>query len=234
LDYLYEQNQGNTLPEVRGIAAVLGLSGNDLDKTMDVLSGGEKARVSLARILLSKPELLLLDEPTNHLDIEACDALVKGLATYEGTVLVVSHNRDFLDSLVTLILEIRSSHVFFHHGTYSDWLARNSSTVPSATPPNAKSGSTYKSKEQRRLEAQEREKQSQFLKVYKKQVADVEKELQCKNAEQVELDTFLCLPEAPKHTEFHSKLKQRAQLTVEIELIEARWLELMEKAPVKS
>jgi ATP-binding cassette subfamily F protein 3 len=202
---------------------------------MDVLSGGEKARVSLARILLSKPELLLLDEPTNHLDIEACDAMVKGLATYEGTVLVVSHNRDFLDSLVTLILEIRSNHAFFHHGTYSDWLARNSASTPSATPSSAKPpASTYKSKEQRRLDAQEREKKSQLAKAYKKQVGGVETELKLKNTEQTELDTFLCLPEAPKHPEFHSKLKRRAQLATEIESIEARWLALMEKAPSES
>ena len=77
------------------------------------------------------------------------------------------------------------------------------------------------------MEAQERTKRSQF----KKQMEETEKELQRKNAERVELDTFLCLPEAPKNPEFHSKLKLRAQLTAEIESIEAKWMELMEKAP---
>ena len=86
LEYLSQSTNGNTVPEIRGVAASLGLTANDIEKPISVLSGGEKARTTLAQILLSRPGLLLLDEPTNHLDLEACEALVRGLADYEGTV----------------------------------------------------------------------------------------------------------------------------------------------------
>ena len=87
-----------------------------------------------------KRNVLVLDEPTNHLDLEACDALKRGLATYEGTLLVVSHNRDFLDALVDYILEIRPGEATLHHGNYSDWLAQQETAAdpPVAAEPKKK------------------------------------------------------------------------------------------------
>ncbi|MFH1018242.1 MAG: ABC-F family ATP-binding cassette domain-containing protein [Pseudomonadota bacterium] len=229
VDYLYGGGHGNTIPQVRGVAAALGLTENDLDKPIDVLSGGEKARVSLTRILLSRPGLLLLDEPTNHLDIEACDALVRGLAAYEGTVLVVSHNRDFLDSLVNMILEIKPGHALFHHGNYSDWLARHVSPVPAKAVGPSEFSQARKDKDQKRREAKDRQKRFQSGKELRKKIADVEKEMKLRNEERTQLDAFLCGPEAPKDAEFGSKLKRRSQLDHEIETIETEWLKLVEK-----
>jgi len=81
-------------------------SGDDVEKKVKVLSGGEKARVALAKVIVSKSNFLLLDEPTNHLDIRSKDILKNALLKYEGTLIIVSHDRDFLDGLVNKLYKI--------------------------------------------------------------------------------------------------------------------------------
>src|SRR5512146_2822727 len=95
-------NQGT----LRGLAGAFGFHDDDVFKPVRVLSGGEKARVALAKILYDAPNLLVLDEPTNHLDIATKRALVKALSEYEGTLIFVSHDRDFLSALATRVLEL--------------------------------------------------------------------------------------------------------------------------------
>lgn len=231
LDYLDDQSFGNPVTRVRTLAACLGLSASDLEKRIEVLSGGEKARVSLTRILLSHPGLLLLDEPTNHLDLEACDALKRGLATYEGTLLVVSHNRDFLDDLVDYILEIRPGEATLHHGNYSDWLARqeNATAPPVAVEPKKRKTKGKKSSEQKRIEAQQRQQRSDSLKKVRKHVAAAESDLKRCSDEIAALDKKLCLPESPKDPEFTSWLQRHAELTTHLAECEKRWLEASEE-----
>jgi ATP-binding cassette subfamily F protein 3 len=190
----------------------------------------------LTRILLSHPSLLLLDEPTNHLDLEACDALKSGLATYEGSLLVVSHNRDFLDSLVDYILEIRPGEATLHHGNYSDWLARQEGSVP---PPGAAGGKKEngkkttpkgkKSSEQKRLEAQQRQQRSDNLKQIRKHVAAAETDLKQCSEEIAHLDNILCLPESPQDPQFAKWLQRHAELTTNLAKYEKRWLEVSEE-----
>ncbi len=81
--------------EIKGILKGLGFSEEDMDKEVDVLSGGQKARLSLAKLLLEKPDILLLDEPTNHLDIDAINWLEGYIKEYKGAVLIISHDRYF-------------------------------------------------------------------------------------------------------------------------------------------
>ena len=233
LDYLEEQRDGQTPVTVRTLAACLGLAANDLEKRIEVLSGGEKARVSLTRILLSRPELLLLDEPTNHLDLEACDALTRGLATYEGTLLVVSHNRDFLDSLVDYILEIQPGEAVLHHGNYSDWLARQEELEPvkpaAVSERKEKKPKGKKTAEQKRIEAQERQQRSNRLKKIRKQLADAEANVKRCSDEIKELDAILCLPESPKDSQFSEWLRRHAERTASLGEFERTWLELSEE-----
>ena len=94
-------------PRVRGLLGGFLFSGDDVEKKISVLSGGEKARVALAKLLLGHANFLVLDEPTNHLDIQARDVLVRALEDYDGTLLFISHDRDFINRLASEILEVR-------------------------------------------------------------------------------------------------------------------------------
>ncbi|CAM3296621.1 ABC-F family ATP-binding cassette domain-containing protein [Filibacter tadaridae] len=94
----------------------------DYDKNVNLLSGGQKTRLALAKMLLSKPDLLILDEPTNHLDIETLGWLEKYLVSYEGAILIVSHDRYFLDEIVTIVYEVSRRKVMKYTGNYSAYL----------------------------------------------------------------------------------------------------------------
>ncbi len=95
---------------------------DDYEKGVQLLSGGQKTRLALAKMLLSKPDLLILDEPTNHLDIETLGWLEKYLVSYEGAILIVSHDRYFLDEIVTIVYEVSRKKVLKYTGNYSNYL----------------------------------------------------------------------------------------------------------------
>lgn len=118
----FEENHGYSYKsEVIGTLRGLGFSKDDLEKQIDVLSGGEKTRVLLAKLLLGKPSLLLLDEPTNHLDAEAVEWLEGFLRAYEGTVMIISHDRYFLDQSVNRIFEMSNKHLTAFNGNYTEY-----------------------------------------------------------------------------------------------------------------
>jgi ATP-binding cassette subfamily F protein 3 len=107
---------------VRGVAGGFLFSGKDVEKPIGVLSGGERARVALARILLTRSNLLLLDEPTNHLDLASAEALIEALRGYDGTLLFVSHDRSFLNGLATRLWEVKDGGIVDQPGNLDDWL----------------------------------------------------------------------------------------------------------------
>jgi len=108
--------------EAKGVLKGLGFSDEDMDKPISILSGGEKTRVLLGKLLLKKPTLLLLDEPTNHLDSEAIEWLEVFLKQYKGTVILISHDRYFLDQVVNRIFEIHNKKLKTYNGNYSDFI----------------------------------------------------------------------------------------------------------------
>ena len=108
--------------EAKGVLKGLGFSDEDMDKPISILSGGEKTRVLLGKLLLKKPTLLLLDEPTNHLDSEAIEWLEVFLEQYKGTVILISHDRYFLDQVVNRIFEIHNKKLKTYNGNYSDFI----------------------------------------------------------------------------------------------------------------
>lgn len=112
--------------EVKGILKGLGFNDEDIKKPINILSGGEKTRVLLAKLLLKKPNLLMLDEPTNHLDSEAIEWLELFLKQYKGTVIVISHDRYFLDQVVNRIFEISNKKLKSYNGNYSDFIKLSS------------------------------------------------------------------------------------------------------------
>jgi len=118
--------------EIRDHLAKFLFRGNDVDVVINTLSGGERARLCLAKLVLSNPSWLAMDEPTNHLDLAARTALEEMLSDFQGALVVVSHDREFLDGLCTVILEVDRSSVKRYEGNYSAWRARKLAAVDSA------------------------------------------------------------------------------------------------------
>jgi ATPase subunit of ABC transporter with duplicated ATPase domains len=118
------------LGTLRSLAGAFGFHGDDHDKPIKVLSGGERARLALAKILFDAPNLLVLDEPTNHLDIVTKRALVKALADYEGTIVFVSHDRAFLRAIATRVLELTKEGPRVYGGSYDEYVASTGREAP--------------------------------------------------------------------------------------------------------
>ena len=108
---------------LKSLAGAFGFSGDDTDKAIKVLSGGEKSRLAMAKMLFDAPNLLVLDEPTNHLDLGTKRALMKSLAEYEGTIVFVSHDRAFLRALATRVVELDPKGPRVYQGSYDEYVA---------------------------------------------------------------------------------------------------------------
>jgi ATPase subunit of ABC transporter with duplicated ATPase domains len=121
---------GATLGTLRNLAGAFGFSGDDIEKPCRVLSGGEKARLVLAAMLYDPPNFLVLDEPTNHLDMMTKETLLKALATFEGTMLFVSHDRQFLSALSNRVLEITPAGAHAYGGGYKEYVAQTGREAP--------------------------------------------------------------------------------------------------------
>lgn len=121
IDELWDAHPTVTQTELRSILALFLFKGDDAFKQVSVLSGGERARLTLAKLILSKMNLLVLDEPTNHLDIQSREALEAALSNYGGTILAVSHDRYFIKKLATRIIEIKEGGFVNHIGGYKDY-----------------------------------------------------------------------------------------------------------------
>ena len=121
-EWLYSFAPGETIGTIRSMLGRALISGDDVHKQTESLSGGEAARLIFAKIMLLKPNLLLLDEPTNHLDLETIQAVAESLTKYKGTILCVSHNRYFIEHFATGILELTRDGFNFHRGNYQDYL----------------------------------------------------------------------------------------------------------------
>jgi len=222
--------------------------GDDVFKQVSVLSGGERGRLALARMLLQPANFLILDEPTNHLDMQSQEVLQKALLDYTGTYLIVSHNRSFLDPVVTKVLEfVPGQKPRLYHGNVSDYLEKKaaeaaaSSSSPAASKPSGtgkKSSSTSTApasgtnrKEQRRLEAQKRQQLASKLKPLKAEFETVETSIETLEKEKAELAAKLADPDFFKKNPDESAEAAKRFHDIESELATAytRWTELTDK-----
>jgi ATP-binding cassette subfamily F protein 3 len=121
LEELQGARSGKTDLELRSLLGCFLFSGDDVDKKIKVLSGGEKARVALAKTIVSKANFLMLDEPTNHLDIHSVELLIEALNKYEGSIVLVSHDRYFVSKIANKIWEIEDHKIVEFKGTYTEW-----------------------------------------------------------------------------------------------------------------
>ncbi len=115
---------------LRTLAGCFGFSGDEIDKKCRVLSGGEKARLVMAKMLYDPPNFLVLDEPTNHLDMATKEMLIAALASYEGSMLFVSHDRHFLAALSNRVLELADDGVHVYGGGYTEYVERTGYEAP--------------------------------------------------------------------------------------------------------
>ncbi len=227
LGALREVSRGQSETELRSLLGAFLFQGDDVFKPVGVLSGGERSRLALARTLLSPANFLILDEPTNHLDMASKAVLVEALRQYAGTFVVVSHDRHFLDQIVTSVWWVGHGGAKVYDGTYSDYLwqrerqgatgsgaagdgqasAPPKARVPKPTAAKPASSGGKKTKEQKRQEAEERNRLYQTLqkgkpagkiedpKLLARLVDKLENEVAAKEQEKEALETRLADPE---------------------------------------
>ena len=144
LDEMKECGSQMTELELRSLLGCFLFSGDDADKKIRILSGGEKARVALAKTIISKANFLMLDEPTNHLDMHSCELLIESLNKYQGSFILVSHDRYFISKTANKIWEIVDNHIKEFKGGYEEWVAwkerqaKQVETVDRPEPPTQK------------------------------------------------------------------------------------------------
>lgn len=218
--------------ELRSFAGSFGFSGDDALEAIGRFSGGEKARLALALIAWHKPNLLLLDEPTNHLDLEVRHALTLALQGFEGSIILVSHDRHLLANTVDQFLLVAEGKVTEFDGDlddYHQWLAsqRQNQNAP-AIESESRSQSAADRKEQKRLEAEKRAKLSPL----RKKIEKLEKEMHSSSEKLGELETLLSdtdLYSETRKDELKSLLAKQGELKSKLEEIELEWLDAQEE-----
>lgn len=219
--------------DLRNFLGKFRFSGDQALAPVGPMSGGEKARLSLALIAWNKPNLLVLDEPTNHLDMETREALTVALSSYEGAVLLVSHDRHLLRASCDELWLVRDGKLSEFDGDLDEYAeivlkdkkARNAASEDTGAP------ASINRKEQRRNEAQERARISALSKPLKKELSKIEKELDSANKEKSALDLKLADSDfyQGNQDEVAEALKRHGELSSKIDQLEGRWLEISEK-----
>ncbi len=202
-------------------------------------SGGEKARLALALIIWQKPNLLLLDEPTNHLDLETRHALTMALAQFEGTLIVVSHDRHLLRATTDQFMLVAKHRLQPFDGDlddYRDWLLQHAAEQRAALKQDVAGEGAVDAgvnrKEQRRQEAETRQKLSHLKKPLQARIGKIEKEMNALNAEKATLDAFVADPasyEPEQKTRLTEAIRRQAEVQSRLDTLEAEWLDAHEE-----
>jgi len=240
------------VPAIRNILGGFLFSGDDIYKKAGVLSGGERTRLAVARMLLRPSNTLLLDEPTNHLDLESKDVLLDALEDYGGTLIIVSHDRYFVEKLATKIIEIGHGQAVVYPGTYPEFLwskaqsekpipAKPTSATPSKTPAPA-SGKAVQpratnvpppvpDREARKRQDAERRKLQRARESLERRIAELEGRIATREAEVKELEGAMAAPGFYENHEASKSVIDRHQaLMWEVGDLMSQWEALQEHA----
>ncbi|MEW6050752.1 MAG: ABC-F family ATP-binding cassette domain-containing protein [Candidatus Zixiibacteriota bacterium] len=177
LDNLWELDPSAEVGKIRSALARFGFTGEDVLKAVAALSGGEKTKLCLARLLYRPANFVILDEPTNHLDIDAREALETALGNYDGTCLIVSHDRFFLDRVTSRILHVNDGSVTPYNGNYS-YFAEKTKPIEPAAAPKTKDSSKKRAFDDFREQSKRKARHKKQLLSSKSKLADLEKELE--------------------------------------------------------
>ncbi|MDX1775337.1 MAG: ABC-F family ATP-binding cassette domain-containing protein [Desulfobulbales bacterium] len=194
-----------TVTEIRSLLGTFLFKGDEVDKSVQVLSGGEKSRLALAKMIVQPANLLILDEPTNHLDMSSQEVLQKAMEQYDGTIIIVSHNRHFVNSFINKVLEIRDGAATLFEGNIEDYLYKLKIQEESAAGTlegeadqeevlEDKPGK-QKGRAARQEQARIRQEKSIVLSPLKKEVAEAEKEIENLETRKKELEQLMADPQ---------------------------------------
>ena len=218
---------------LRGLLGAFLFSGDDIDKKVRVLSGGEKSRVAIAKMLLRPANFLLLDEPTNHLDMASREVLEQALAGYSGTICLVSHDRAFMDAIATKVIEVDKGHLRLFHGSYGDYLWKKEQEASGAIgesspkPRRERRRSGPKTREQKRREAEERRKRSASKRAAREERREVLDEISASERRLEELQIALADPSVyTEGDKVRCLVKEQRALQASVDKLYERWAEL--------
>jgi len=237
LDTMIQNSTESTPGKLRTILGSFLFNEDDVFKKIKVLSGGEKSRVALAKILLTKANLIVLDEPTNHLDLNSKRVLQNALINFTGSLIIVSHDVDFIRPIVNRVLELRINNVKLFTGGINYYLTKRNEIIENETDINSinKDSKTLSKKEQKKFEAEQRQKRFEATKFLKSNVDELEKNIEKLESIKGELESELTTSEVfsnptlaaeknKKYEEIKNKLEeiyhQWSQASEELEKIE--------------
>ncbi|MBQ7175463.1 MAG: ABC-F family ATP-binding cassette domain-containing protein [Lachnospiraceae bacterium] len=226
--------------EIRNLLASFLFTGDDVFKMIRDLSGGEKGRLSLAKLMLSKANLLLLDEPTNHLDITSREILEEAVRNYEGTVIYVSHDRYFINRTATRILELDHRHFVNYQGNYDYYLEKKadpafdaskavSGALPAGTDVPSPAAGNAASAASSLLSYQEQKERKQQLQKLRTALSNCEKEIGEGEQASEEIDRQMALPQnAVNSAKLNELVQKKNGITAVLEELYQKWEELSE------
>lgn len=218
---------GDIRPKIRNILGSFLFGGDTIDKKVKVLSGGEKSRLALAQLLLTPVNLLILDEPTNHLDMPSKDILKNALLQYEGTLIIVSHDRDFLQGLTTRVFEFKNKNVKQYLGDIYDFLQARKLETLKQLEQNSRLKKDVEEVSDNKQNWEKKKQQEREIRKIQNQVNKVEEEIEKIEKEISHMDQMLSQPDqhadAINNADFFARYEQlKKQLSLEMQ----RWEEL--------